>query len=86
MKMRYEKPLVAVDHYKLSQSIAGCAYKVNYMDSGCFLGDPDVPAVIKSFAASGWFTAEGSCVVQAKAGETYDGICYHTQANGVNGS
>lgn len=86
MKKKYEKPLVAVDHYKLSQSIAGCAYKVNNMDSACYLRDPDVPAVIKSFAASNWFTAEGNCVIQAKAGQTYDGICYHTQVNGVNGS
>lgn len=86
MKMKYEKPMVAVDHYKLSQSIAGCAFKVNNADSACYLRDPDVPAVIKSFAASNWFTADGNCAIQAKAGQTYDGICYHTQANGGNGS
>ncbi len=84
--MKYEKPLVAVDHYKLSQAIAGCAFKVGLNDSMCYLRDPDVPNVIKGFAAKGWFTAEGSCTYQAVAGQTYDGICYHTQANGANGS
>ncbi len=86
MKMKYEKPMVAVDHYKLSQAIAGCAFKVGHSDSMCYLTDPDVPSVIKSFAANGWFTAEGSCIIRAQAGQTYDGICYHTQANGANGS
>ena len=86
MKMKYEKPMVAVDLYKLSQAISGCGFKVNLADSACYLRDPDVPAVIKSFAANNWFTAEGNCVIQAKAGQTFDGICYHTSSGGGNGS
>jgi hypothetical protein len=43
MKKRYEKPMVAVDLYKLTQSIAGCAISVGLLDSGCFLNSPNVP-------------------------------------------
>lgn len=86
MKMKYEKPMVAVDLYKLTQSIAACAIKVGYTNSGCFLESPNVPPEIKSWAANGWFV-EGSCAISTIAGTTYDGIfdgmCFHTQANGA---
>lgn len=82
MKMKYEKPIVAVDRYELSQAIAGCSIRVNSVDSLCFLKDPDVPAITKSYAANGWFT-EGNCALQTIAGMNYDGMCYHTQVNAV---
>lgn len=82
MKMKYEKPLVAVDRYELSQAIAGCGIKVNYLDSICVLSDPDVPNISKSYASNGWFT-EGNCARFTIAGMDYDGICYHTQVNAV---
>lgn len=79
MKMKYEKPVVAVDRYELSQAIAGCSIRVNSADSLCFLKDPDVPGIAKSYAANGWFV-EG-CVLTTIAGMNYDGMCYHTQVN-----
>lgn len=85
MKMKYEKPMVAVDLYELSQSIAGCAISVGLTSSACFLNDRDVPPEMKSFAAIGWFV--GNCEIQTVAGTTYDGVydgmCFHTQANGA---
>ena len=84
MKMKYEKPLVAVDRFALSQAIAGCTIKVSSTGSVCFLEDPDVPIITKSYAANGWFTDVGNgCIIKTIAGTTYDGICYHTQANGA---
>lgn len=84
MKMKYEKPMVAVDRYELSQAIAGCSgIKVSLESSACFLNDPDVPAISKAYAANGWFTANGKCSIQTVSGVTYDGICYHTQVNGA---
>lgn len=80
MKLKYEKPMVAVDRYELSQSIAGCAVKVGASDSGCFLRDSDVPNKMKSFAYYGWF-ADGNCRMRVIAGNDYDGFCYHTAAN-----
>ena len=53
MKMKYEKPMVAVDLYKLTQSIAGCAISVGFTNSGCFLESPKVPPEMKAFAANG---------------------------------
>lgn len=84
MKMKYEKPAVAVDRYELSQAIAGCSgIKVSLESSQCFLSDADVPANIKAYAANGWFTASGECSIKVISGVTYDGVCYHTQVNGV---
>ena len=84
MKMKYEKPAVAVDRYELSQAIAGCSgIKVNLESSLCFLMSNEVPGNIKAYAANGWFTAAGECAIQVISGVTYDGVCYHTQVNGV---
>ena len=82
MKMKYEKPMVAVDLYQLTQSIAGCSISVGFINSGCFLESPKVPPQMKAFAANGWFV-DGSCDVHTVAGTTYDGMCFHTQANGA---
>ena len=82
MKMKYEKPMVAVDLYQLTQSIAGCSISVGFINSGCFLESPNVPPQMKAFAANGWFV-DGSCDVHTVAGTTYDGMCFHTQANGA---
>lgn len=80
MKMKYQKPMVAVDRYELSQSIAGCNIKVGSTSGMCFLKDPDVPNSMKSFAYYGWF-ADDACTYRVIAGNNYDGFCYHTQAN-----
>lgn len=80
MKMKYQKPMVAVDRYELSQSIAGCGIKVSNTGAVCFLVDPDVPNAMKSFAYYGWF-ADYSCTYRVIEGNNYDGYCYHTQAN-----
>lgn len=86
MKMKYEKPMVAVDLFELSQSIAGCDIKIDYMDSYCFLVDKDVPPEPQSMAAQGYFV-DGICMNFVTAGTTYDGafsgMCYHTNANGA---
>ena len=78
MKLKYEKPMVAVDRYELSQSIAGCVINVNFTDSVCFLTS-NVPDMIKELASSGWFV-EG-CAFFAQDGASFDGVCIHTSAN-----
>ena len=87
MKMKYEKPMAAVDLYELSQSITACHIKVGLMRSDCFLNDSDVPAEMKAFAAQGWFVNADHCEIYTVAGTTYDGMfdgmCFHTQANGA---
>lgn len=83
MKMKYEKPMVAVDRYELSQSIAGCNINVGLIDSACFLEDKDVPPQMKELAAQGWFIDPSGCMFITVEGATYDGVCIHTQANGA---
>lgn len=80
MKMKYEKPMVSVDRYELSQSIAGCNIKVGATSAMCFLRSPSVPNAMKSFAYHGWF-ADAQCSYRVVEGTNYDGFCYHTQAN-----
>lgn len=82
MKMKYEKPMVAVDRFELSQSIAGCIVNVNFTGSSCFL-TADVPPQMKEFAASGWFVDPVGCIIQTAEGTTFDGVCIHTSANGA---
>lgn len=87
MKMKYEKPMVAVDRYELTQAIAGCSIKVNSANNWCFLLDEDVPDPWKTFAMEeGWFadvTGLGACTTWIKPGDGHDGFCYHTNANGA---
>lgn len=80
MKMKYEKPMVAVDRYELSQSIAGCVIILNYTDSVCFL-EGNVPDRMKEFASGGWFVDPRGCIIPSDEGSSFDGVCVHTSAN-----
>lgn len=79
MKMKYEKPQVAVEYYELSQSIAACITKIGLIDSKCVLDDADAPRRMKEMAYADWFTA--ACVQFANGTEQADGICFHTSSN-----
>ena len=83
MKMKYEKPLVAVERYELSQAIAGCVIKIGANGTrSCIMTDDDTPPAMRSDANLGRF-ADSTCLPfnQVSIGECFDGICYHTQAN-----
>ena len=85
MKKKYVTPMIAVEHYELTQSIANCAIKIGHYDSQCVLKDRDASWEMKDFAEMGWFSA-GQCVEAADGMEGTDGICYHTSANIAFGS
>lgn len=87
MKMKYEKPLVAVERYELSQAIAGCVFKIGPNGTNsCIRTDPDTPPIIKSRANDGYF-ADNTCLPMGSfmvtPGTQFDGICYHTNANAI---
>ncbi len=82
MKMKYEKPLIAVEHYELSQTIATCMIQIGMNDSLCVLKDEDATSQMKAFAANQWFV-QGSCLEYPLGGQQYDGWCYHTNANAM---
>lgn len=78
MKLKYEKPLIAVERYALSQAIASCPTKVGFGDNVCMAKDDDVPTLMQEMASYGYF-GEGRCVMEATGYEdNYDGVCYHT--------
>lgn len=80
MKKSYEKPSVAVEHYRLSMAISGCITKIGLMNSACVYNDPDAPTEMRGLAVGQWFT-NGNCTNVSKGGQSSDGICYHTNAN-----
>lgn len=80
MKLRYEKPAIAVERYELSMAISGCSTKIGFLDSACVYNDPDAPVEMRSLAVAQWFT-NGKCDNVVKGGQSSDGICYHTNAN-----
>lgn len=81
MKMEYQKPMVAVEHYKLSQSIAACAIQINSLSNACVVKDKDSPPEMRSIAYlySEYFSSD--CQTNAATIQGNDSICYHTQVS-----
>ena len=81
MKKTYIKPLLAVEHYELTQTVASCTgMKIGFSSSECVLKDPDSTNQMKDFAKIGFFLG-GSCTIFANGMSEKDGICYHTNTN-----
>ena len=81
MKMPYEKPMMAIERYELTQSIASCDLKIGYSDSQCVIKDAEATNGMKQLAYSDQWFSDG-CTNQV----TFDmvdenGTCYHTNAN-----
>lgn len=81
MKKKYEKPLIAVENYVLSQAIASCETKIGFVNSACVFNDEDAPDGYRHLAGIGYFTE--ACELQPKITDQNDGICYHTSANAM---
>lgn len=81
MKIKYEKPMAAVEFYKLSQSIASCAIKINYLSNDCVVFDSDTPEEMRSVAFDypNYFSTD--CSTICTNNPDFDGLCYHTQVN-----
>ena len=81
MKIKYEKPVAAVEFYKLSQSIAACDIKINYLDNMCVVKDNDAPNEMRSFALNYPSYFSTMCDIVCTNNPDYDALCYHTQVN-----
>lgn len=79
VKKQYEKPMLAVEYYQLSQSIAACATKIGFQNSECVKNDPDATNQMKNLAWADYFV-EGFCTKYPEGMDTNDKICYHTNA------
>ena len=82
MKKHYEKPLVAIEYYELTQTIASCSMKIGFLDSACVINDRDATNQMKNLAMQSYFTA-GACTKDISNRDNADGICYHTSAGGA---
>lgn len=81
MKKIYTKPMLAVERYELTQTVATCnTYKIGLNSNTCVLNDPDSPDPMKNLAYIGFFL-EGHCDIFSKNMSENDGICYHTSVN-----
>ena len=80
MKMPYEKPMMAIEYYELTQAIASCSLKISFTSSECVLTDTDSTKDMIEFAYDGYFIGTG-CDQEATGMTGSDGICYHTNMN-----
>ena len=83
MKKKYEKPLIAVENYVLSQAIASCSTRIGFNSSACVFDDEDAPDGFRNLANIGYFTADGKCFFRPNIEDAHNGICYHTSANAM---
>jgi hypothetical protein len=81
MKKTYQKPMVAVEFYKLSQSIASCSIKINLLNNQCVVNDPDTPVEMRSLAYAYPEYFSSDCYTHYHNIQSDDPMCYHTQAN-----
>lgn len=89
MKLNYQKPMVAVEHFELSQSIAGCSIKIGFGSNACVQNDSDTPPEMRSVAIlNPTYFAEGcnaaghfDVITNDIPGAEKDILCYHTQTN-----
>ena len=81
MKKQYEKPMIAVEQYVLSQTIASCATKIGFLSSDCVKKDPDATDQMRDLAYSGFFTDSINCEDYPVGMDEFDSICYHTNTN-----
>lgn len=80
MKKEYSAPVIAVEHYELTQAIAACETKIGFTNSECVIKDPDATKQMKNLAYAEYFV-EGSCNEYPVGMDGKDSICYHTNAN-----
>ena len=79
MKKPYQKPLLALEHYSLTQSISSCTgIKINSVDADCVLNDPDSTNMMVNWAHHQGFL--DPCI-RDLSGYNFDGICYPTSIN-----
>lgn len=78
---KYEKPMLAVEYYQLTQLIASCTTKIGLLDSECVKNDPDATDQMRDLAWSGFFTDKNNCSDYPEGMDSHDKICYHTNAS-----
>lgn len=81
MRRKYQKPMLEIESFVLTQQITSCAFlKICFSDGGCVEDDRDSTEHMKRLAGAGIFS-DGCSLEPIFATEISDGICYHTSVN-----
>ncbi len=85
MKKKYMQPTIEVEHFVLTQAIAGChpAYIVHSVSSDCILNSENSTPEMRDLAHAGLWLEIGNCRGSAEGMIGSDGLCYHTNMNAV---
>ena len=78
MKKLYEKPMMAVEYYELTQAIASCGVNVGSVNELCVVASSNVPDGYKNFASAFGMFVTGYCRDDDWDVPENDGVCYHT--------
>lgn len=81
MKKKYITPVIEIEYYELTQAIAACSTKIGFLSSDCVKNDPDATNQMKDLAWSGFFTDNKNCEDYPEGMDSWDKICYHTNAS-----
>lgn len=81
MKRSYEKPLLFVERFELTQMLSSCNVLIGLNNSQCVLDDTDSSLRMKSMAQYGVFL--GGCEIQRQGVDSEDGMCYIAASNMV---
>jgi hypothetical protein len=79
MKRIYEKPVLFVERFELTQMLSSCSVLIGATDSACVLKDPDAGNYMRSLAKYGYFL--GGCSIHRTGVDYEDGRCYLTLTN-----
>ncbi|MBO5158436.1 MAG: hypothetical protein J6B94_02445 [Lachnospiraceae bacterium] len=64
MKMAYETPMIAVEHYELTQTIASCDVKIGFSSEECVLNDSDATWQMKDLASEMFYFVDCDLTVE----------------------
>ena len=80
MKKKYERPVIEMERFQLSQQISSCgAIRINLANAECVLESASATDEMKSLAHVGFFM--DGCKLQATGMEDNDGVCVMTNVN-----
>ena len=80
MKKAYEKPILLVERFALTQMLSNCSVLIGYSDSGCVLEDTDSTISMRNLALAGYFSASG-CDWYPMNQDFDEGVCVHNSVN-----
>ncbi len=80
MKKAYNKPIVLMESFGVTQMLSNCTLRIGFQDENCVLNDTDSTDDMKILAWNSYFNA-GACAWYPQDQDFEEGVCYHTSVN-----